>query len=146
MQSSFSPIPGPSHTSGPVFEKHKTLPVMGRAEGGKGNKVIEDTPIDWTFRPADLQNIHDAFAVYVTGSSMEPKYKPDDLAYIHPRKTPVRGRYVLIETVENQGLVKQFLKWEKDILLVRQFSPLMDIRIPRSEVKNVFLIIGSMDS
>lgn len=128
------------------FSRRKDLPVHGRAQGGEeGSLVIEDNPIDWTYRPADLQDVHGAFAVFVTGNSMMPKYKNQDIAYIHPSQTVRRGRYVLIETKKRGGFIKEFQGWEGDTLVVRQFNPVKELRFDRSEVKNVMLVIGSLD-
>jgi len=130
-----------------LFSREKSLPVLGRAQGGEdGNLVIGDSPIDWTYRPADLQNVQDAFAVFVTGDSMVPKYKNQDIAYIHPGKTPSTGRFVLIETDDHSGFIKQFIGWRRDTLLVKQFNPEKLLSFSREKVKSVLLVIGSMDA
>lgn len=138
--------------SGHLHEKHdfsrdRTLPVRGRAQGGKdGNFVIEEHPIDWTFRPADLQGVDEAFSVYVNGNSMAPKYKNGDLAYIHPAKEPRKGRFVLVETTEHKGFIKQLVGWREDHLEVRQFNPEKLIQIEKKNVLRVMLVIGSLDA
>ena len=129
-----------------IFSKQKDLPILGRAAGGTGNMVIEDGPIDWTQRPSNLSQVRDAFAVYVTGNSMDPKYKDGDLAYIHPRKKLIKDRYVLVETIFHTGLIKQYVGWKDDTLLLRQYNPDKMITLPRNEIRNVMLVIGSMDA
>ncbi|MFC3051382.1 S24 family peptidase [Kordiimonas pumila] len=130
-----------------MFSSHKDLPVLGRAQGGdNGNLTIEENPIDWTFRPADLQGVQGAFAVFVTGDSMAPKYKDQDLAYIHPTTSPRKGRFVLIETAEHKGLIKQFVKWEGETLCLRQFNPDRLLYFKRSEIRQIMLVIGSLDA
>lgn len=125
----------------------KDLPIRGRAQGGEdGNLLIEEQPIDWTFRPADLQGVHGAFAVFVTGDSMEPKYKNQDLAYIHPTQPARRGRYVLVETSDHHGFIKKFERWEGDELIVTQFNPAREIRLSRKNVRKVMMVIGSLDA
>jgi len=131
----------------PSFGSRRDLPVRGRAQGGEeGNLVLEENPIDWTYRPADLQGVHGAFAVFVTGDSMVPKYKNQDLAYIHPGQKPRRGRFVLVETKTRGGFIKQFEGWEQDTLIVRQFSPAKILRFQRKEIQNLLLVIGSLDA
>lgn len=128
------------------FGKERSLPVLGRAEGGsEGNLVIEEAAIDWTFRPADLQGVNDAFAVYVSGDSMAPKYKNGDLIYVHPSRPLVKGRFVLVETTEHKGFIKQFVALQDDVLVLQQFNPAEEIIIPRSDVLRVMLAIGSLD-
>ncbi len=125
----------------------KDLPILGKAQGGNdGNIVMEEGAIDWTSRPTALDGIDDAFAVYVTGDSMVPKYQAGDLVYIHPHKAPRKGRFVLIEMAGHKGLIKQFEKWDGDTLVAQQFNPAKELRFNRSEVLKVMLIIGSMDA
>jgi len=129
------------------FGTQKDLPIHGRAQGGEeGNLVLEESPIDWTYRPADLQGVHGAFAVFLTGNSMVPKYKNQDLAYIHPHQAPRRGRFVLIETTEHGGFIKQFEGWDGDTLVVRQFNPLKKLQFQRSEIRSLMVVIGSLDA
>lgn len=128
-------------------QRQKDLPILGRAQGGNdGNIVMEDGAIDWTARPTSLDGVDDAFAVYVTGDSMVPKYQAGDLVYIHPHKTPRKGRFVLIEMTGHKGLIKQFEKWDGDTLIVKQFNPTRELHLLRFEVLKVMLIIGSMDA
>ncbi len=138
----------PAHTgsSSQAFSKDRNLPVRGRAQGGSdGNFVIEEHPIDWTFCPADLQGVNDAFSVFVSGDSMVPKYKNGDLVYVHPTKSVMKSRFVLVETTEHRGFIKQFIGWQENNLIVRQFNPTKDIAIPKQDVLRVMLVIGSLD-
>ncbi|GHF25017.1 hypothetical protein GCM10017044_19740 [Kordiimonas sediminis] len=128
------------------FSKDKSLPILGRAAGGIGNAIVEETPIDWTYRPPSLATARDAFAVYVTGSSMEPKYRPGDLVYIDPRKKLIPGRYVLVETSDHAGLIKEYVGWHNNMLILKQLNPASELSFPRQNVRNIMLIIGSMDS
>ncbi len=128
------------------FSEDRCLPVRGRAQGGNdGNVSIEEHPIDWTFRPADLQGVNDAFAVFVSGDSMKPKYKNGDLVYVHPTRSIVKNRYVLVETTEHKGFIKQFVNWQEDSLVVHQFNPEKEIVIAKEDVLRVMLVIGSLD-
>lgn len=131
----------PSH-----FNRERSLPVLGRAQGGRdGNLVIEEAPIDWTFRPVDLQGVNDAFAVFVSGDSMSPKYKNGDLVYVHPSKPLLKGRFVLVETIEHKGFIKQFVALKEHELILRQFNPDEEITINREQILRVMLAIGSLD-
>ncbi len=135
-----------SHTRTAAFTDNRCLPVRGRAQGGQdGNFVIEEQPIDWTFRPADLQGVNDAFAVFVSGDSMVPKYKNGDLVYVHPTRSIAKKRYVLVETTEHKGFIKQFVSWQEDVLVVQQFNPEQEVRIPKETVLRLMLVIGSLD-
>lgn len=129
-----------------AFSSYRSLPVLGRAQGGSdGSLIVEENPIDWTFRPADLQGVEEAFAIYVSGASMMPKYKNGDLVYVHPSRCVSKGRFVLVETKEHKGFIKQFTAWRDDMLILQQFNPLKEIALPRSEILRVMLAIGSLD-
>ncbi|MBV1900898.1 MAG: hypothetical protein KUG56_04415 [Kordiimonadaceae bacterium] len=129
------------------FGWQKDLPIRGRAQGGNdGNLIIEEQPIDWTYRPADLQGVHEAFGVFVTGDSMEPKFKNQDLAYIHPTLPIRRGRYVLVETLDHHSFIKQFVRWDAETLILKQFNPAKEILIPRGKVRKILMVIGSLDA
>ena len=39
-------------------------------------------------------------------------------------------------------LIKQFLRWEGDALVLRQLNPEREIRIPRGEVSECHLVVG----
>ena len=135
-----------THTQKQAFTDSRCLPVRGRAQGGQdGNFIIEEQPIDWTFRPADLQGVNDAFAVFVSGDSMVPKYKNGDLVYVHPTRSITKNRYVLVETTEHKGFIKQFVSWQEDTLIVQQFNPMQEVRIPKETVLRLMLVIGSLD-
>lgn len=141
---SSAPTPDPQPTV--AFSDKRDLPVMGRAQGGPdGNIIINDDPIDWTLRPPRLSGVQEAFAIYVTGDSMSPKYEDGDLLYVHPNLPIKKGRYVVIETRDLRGLIKQFQKWEGDELVISQYNPAKEIRINKQEIKRVMLVIGSMD-
>lgn len=130
-----------------AFGSHKDLPILDRAQGGEeGNLSIEEHPIDWTFRPADLQGVQGAFAVFVTGDSMEPKYRSQDIAYIHPKQRPMPGRYVLIETTTRGSFIKRFEGWQKDRLIVWQFNPEKNLYFDRQEIRSLMTVIGSLDA
>ncbi len=53
--------------------------------------------IDTVRRPPALKGIEDAFAIFVTGTSMEPRYFEGDLLFVHPTRPPEPGCDVLVE-------------------------------------------------
>lgn len=127
--------------------RHRDLPVLGRAQGGQdGNLTLAGDTIEWTYRPADLTGVHDAFAVFVTGDSMVPKYSDGDLAYVHPDKPIRHGRHVLLETTDHHAFIKKFIKWDGNRLILEQYNPDKQLHFDRNDVLRLMLIIGSMDA
>lgn len=131
-----------------IFNAYNTnLPILGRAQGGpEGNMVLDQGAIDWTWRPASLDHVEDAFAIFVTGSSMEPRYFSGDIVYVHPKKAIRRGRHVLIETTCHNGFIKRFEKWTDDNLVLHQYNPDKEMILPRSDVLRVMLVVGCMEN
>lgn len=125
----------------------RDLPVYASARGGHGEMVMSGDPIDFTERPSSLQHVTDAFAVYVVGESMEPRFSQGELLLIHPHR-PVRpGSDVLIELAEDRGerscMVKRLVRITSDSYELRQFNPAEDFTIPRDRVLRCMLIVGT---
>ncbi len=104
---------------------------------------LEDGPIGYTARPANLSNVREAYALYMVGDSMEPRYEQGWLLHINPFKPPVRGRDVVVYKTNQAVLIKQFVGWEGESLVVRQLNPPELLRIPKSELKECHLVVGS---
>lgn len=128
------------------------IPVLGRAEGGP------DGVIDWNGdvvdrrpRPPFLEGATDPYAVYVNGSSMEDRYYDGELVYVHPGRPVVTGCFVVVQFRREGGgdpaaLVKQYLKRDGKHLLLRQFNPAKEIKIPLERLVSVHRIVGSGES
>jgi phage repressor protein C with HTH and peptisase S24 domain len=79
----------------------------------------------------------------MVGDSMEPRYEQGWLLHINPFKPPKRGRDVVVYKQGNAVLIKQFVGWEGDTLVLRQFNPPDTLRVPRSEVRDCHLVVGA---
>ena len=70
------------------------LKVLGMAEcGPDGWSLWNGDVIDMVDRPASLAGVPNAYAVYVVGASMEPRYYPGELVHVHPGKPLTIGAY-----------------------------------------------------
>jgi phage repressor protein C with HTH and peptisase S24 domain len=122
------------------------IPVRSAGRGGNGQSMfLEDGPIEWTRRPSVLQTVRDAYAVYMVGDSMMPRYQPGWLLYIHPFKPPTKGRAVVVTLGNNEVLVKEWLSQTEATLWLRQLNPAQDLQIPLETVRDVHLIVGSAE-
>ena len=79
----------------------------------------------------------------LTGDSMEPRYEPGWLLHVNPFKPPTRNRDVVLYKADNAVLIKQFVGWEGDTLVLRQLNPADTLRIPRAEVRECHLVVGA---
>jgi phage repressor protein C with HTH and peptisase S24 domain len=137
--------PGRTAAVSPVVARATDqIPIRSAGRGGTDQQMfLEDGPIGYTARPANLGGVRSAYAIYMVGDSMEPRYEPGWLLHVNPFKPPVRGRDVVVYKRAQAVLIKQFIGWEGDTLVLRQFNPPETLRIPRDEVVECHLVVGA---
>jgi len=119
------------------------IPIRSAGRGGGEQEMfLEDGPIGYTARPNNLVGVRGAYAIYMVGDSMEPRYQQGWLLHVNPFKPPTRGRDVVVYKQDKAVLIKQFVRWDSDALALRQLNPEREIRIPRGEVGECHLIVG----
>ncbi|HWB50194.1 MAG TPA: S24 family peptidase [Stellaceae bacterium] len=128
----------------PLPSRQDAMPIRSGARGGGSERemFLQDGPIGYTPRPANLADVRDAYAIYMTGDSMEPRYMQGWLLHVNPFKPPIRGRDVVVYKRDHAVLIKQFVGWNDDALMLRQLNPEETLRIPRDEVVECHLIVG----
>lgn len=77
----------------------RDVPVYGTAAAAvTGAMQMIDDIVDYVRRPPGIVGAKDVYGLYVLGDSMEPRYSPGDIVYVHPHR-PVRlGDYVVVQT------------------------------------------------
>jgi len=136
--------PPRSATTGfPPTPRSDQMPIRSAGRGGGEQRMfLEDGPIGYTPRPASLAGVRDAYAIYMVGDSMEPRYVQGWLLHVNPFKPPIRGRDVVVYRRDQAVLIKQFVGWSDDALVLRQLNPDETLRIPRADVAECHLIVG----
>ena len=120
------------------------IPIRSAARGGADQEMfLEDGPIGYTPRPANLGGVRSAYALYMVGDSMEPRYQPCWLLHVNPFKPPTRGRDVVVYKEGQAVLIKQFVGWEGDTLVLSQLNPPDILLIPRDQVRECHLVVGA---
>jgi phage repressor protein C with HTH and peptisase S24 domain len=51
----------------------------------------------------------------------------------------------VVELVDGQGFVKQFIKQDDETLVLHQFNPAQNLIFRKSDVKNPFRIVGTAE-
>ena len=88
-----------SHPRDAVKLSSKRLPVLGQAIPGEHTRfVMNRQTIDEVMCPPGLENVPEAYAVFVLGDSMEPRYQAGEVVYVHPNKPCRKGDYVIAQT------------------------------------------------
>jgi phage repressor protein C with HTH and peptisase S24 domain len=119
------------------------IPIRSVARGGGDQEMfLQDEPIGNTPRPANLSGVRGAYAIYMVGDCMEPRYEQGWLLHVNPFKPPTRGRDVVVFKAGQAVLIKQFVRWDADTLVLRQLNPPEELRVPRDEVIECHLVVG----
>jgi peptidase S24-like protein len=143
--------PGPSGTRFPPIVGDK-IRVHGAAQGGPdGLFPWNGEIVDYVSRPPHLAGATDAYAVYVAGSSMEPRYYAGELVYIHPGKPVTTGAFVLVQVKpESEGdtpraFIKRLVRRTATKWTFEQFNPPKEIDIKAADVVSTHRIVGTAE-
>ena len=126
-----------------ITARAESIPIRSAARGGGDQEMfLADGPIGYTARPANLGGVRGAYAIYMVGDSMEPRYAQGWLLHVNPFKPPTRGRDVVVYKTGQAVLIKQFVRWDGDALVLHQLNPPEDLRISRDAVLECHLVVG----
>lgn len=133
----------------PDFSR-ETLPVYGTAMGGDdGRFELNGQEVDRIAAPPGLRGTKDAYAVYVVGDSMAPRYEEGETVYVHPGKPVRQGDYVVLQLNPKSdgepyaGQIKKFVSKSAGKVVVEQFNPPRRIEYPASEIGRIHRIVLS---
>lgn len=131
----------------------KDLPVMGTAAGSAGDGAVqfEGGVIEYIRRPPALVSVKDAYAIYVVGSSMEPRLQEGSLQVVHPNRRPRPGDDVILQIQRGpdqdmQVYVKQLDRVTDAAVFCRHYCNLNDeLVFQRVTVKAMHKILTNED-
>ena len=145
-----NPTPPPNilGTREPVVFPTRRLPVYGLAMGGmEGALVLDTEPIDQVECLPGLEFVPDAYAVYVIGDSMAPRYRAGETVFVHPGKPPRKGDYVVVQIQHDGdpaiGYVKEFVGYTNGSLVLAQLNPPQEVTFDVKDVRAVHKIVGT---
>jgi len=125
----------------------KQIPVYGQAQGGPGFDItLIDGPVDRIDRPDDLAGAAEAYAVYVIGESMEPRFFAGELCFVHAGRPVRRGDYCVVQLRAGEAVhavVKRFKSLTDSKILLEQHNPPCEIAFDRDAVLAVHKIVGT---
>jgi SOS-response transcriptional repressor LexA len=128
------------------------IPVYGHAVGGKdGEFVLSGNQVSEVLAPPTLSHVRDAYAVYVVGDTMEPRYFAGETVFVNPRLPISRGSFVVAqiskgEEPEPRAYVKRFLSQDGKRLRLEQYNPKKILEFPASTVVAIHRIVMSSES
>jgi phage repressor protein C with HTH and peptisase S24 domain len=87
----------------------RDFPIHASAEGGPGQVIVSSDAVDWMPRPAPLAHVRGSYGLLISGTSMEPEYRPGDTALINPH-LPIIGDEVYVFYGERVGEARATIK------------------------------------
>ena len=120
--------------------KARMLPVYGSAEDF--DMIDLQEPIDSIETPPYLLNTIAAYAVYVAGETMVPRFNPGEIAFVHPGKPFKANDSVIVQLKTDNAVLKTFQKIDDNEIILSQFSTSETVTYQRDNVKAVHKIIG----
>jgi len=129
------------------------IPIMGTAEGGPDGLVEwNGEVVAYIDRPPFLKGVVGGYALYVRGTSMQPRYNDGELVYVHPN-LPITGASFVVVQFDPDGnggtpcaWIKQFVRRQNTETTFRQFNPEKVLKIPTSRIVAVHRIVGSREN
>jgi len=137
-------------------DRPRDVPVLGTPACHDltfGNDRIEtididfDDVIDYVRRPPGLDGRSDVYAIYFTGYSMIPRFEPDEVGYVDPRRPPSIGDYVVVQLRGNgedriaAALVKRLVRRTAAYVELEQFNPPATFRLPTERIARMHRIM-----
>lgn len=123
----------------------KDLPILGQGRAGDDSYVFENgaSVRAYTMRPMELFNVRDAYAVYIHGDSMSPRFRHGELAYVDPARPPSPGDDVVIQMHDGQGFIKELVRRTARAVICRQHNPETTLEYRASDVRSIHLIVAA---
>ena len=143
---------GPSPSKAVALRPGSTdkLRVLGMAEcGADGWSLWNGDVIDLIDRPASLVGVPNAYAVYVVGESMAPRYHPGEVVHIHPGRPIDIGAYVLVQRRPRAAgeaplaVIKRLARRSGAKITLEQFNPPKLFDIKAGDIVSIHRVVGS---
>lgn len=105
--------------------------------------------VDYVARPSNLAGVTQAYAVFVVGSSMEPRYFPGELIHVHPGRPVTIGSFVLVmlrpqeDGEAPRAVIKRFVRRTASTITLAQYQPAKVFEIGAADVVSMHRIVAS---
>jgi phage repressor protein C with HTH and peptisase S24 domain len=140
--------PSPRAAAAPAFVRlpeapRDLIPVRSAARGGDEQEMfLRDGPIDFIRRPGALAQVAEAYAIYMLGDSMFPRFRQGQLLHVNPFKPPQPGTGVVVVKRNDAVLIKEFLRRDSRRLVIKQYNPEQLIEVPNEDIVDLHTIVG----
>lgn len=124
-----------------------SIPVYATYEAGGYLVLVRSQAIEWTAPSEPVASVGGAYAVYAPNDLMEPRCERGDLLHIHPHRPARPGKLVLVLlNQESDGgqcaMLRELVATNGEEVTLRQLNPEDTVRVPRSQIEAVHLVVG----
>lgn len=125
-----------------VRQGNRDLPIRGTAQGGPdGIVTLSEDPIDYTWRPPELMQVKDAFALWVDGDSMTGFGLPEGAeVHVNPHRGPKTQGFCVLVKRGGDAFVKRYVGRKSGKWLLEQSNPPKVLEFLESEVRAVYRV------
>lgn len=131
----------------------RDIPIRGIAacSSGDGAFQIEATNVvDWARRPPALAGVRDAYGLYLSGDSMEPRWSHGDMILVHPGRPARPGDHVVLILRDGPhetpyAYCKRLVRRHGGMVTVEQYNPPSQRDFPEERVEAVHRILEMRD-
>jgi len=122
----FAQLVGGSHRSAAPRTQARSIPLIGFAQAG-GNGYFDDGgyPAGAGWDEVSLPDVGDphAYALEISGDSMDPVYRDGDMVIVSPAAAIRRGDRVIVRTQRGEAMAKQLSRRSARRIELRSFNP-----------------------
>ena len=135
----------------PRSQMARDVPILGTAWGGEsGDFTMNGDTGDFARRPPRYEGRSDVFALYVQGSSMEPRYFTGEMILVEKRRPAQNGDHVVVELLPRvDGVCEAYLKVlvarAGSKLRLQQYNPPKIIEIDMAKVGQILRVLSTVD-
>jgi phage repressor protein C with HTH and peptisase S24 domain len=133
-------------------EMPEDVPVLGTALGGtgRGDFTMDGDSGLRVRRPPRLVGRDDVFALFVSGTSMEPRFQSGDLIFLEKKRPPQVNDFVVIELHPDEdgvqaAFVKRLLGITPTKYRLEQYNPPGTLEIDREKVLQIIRVMTTHD-
>jgi phage repressor protein C with HTH and peptisase S24 domain len=128
--------------------RERDVEVRGVALGGsEGTFLFNGEVVDYMPRAPGLIGAPNAFALYVIGDSMAPRYEPGDMIFLDPGRPVRAGDDVVVELAGEHGepgrcYIKRLIRRTPTRLVLKQFNPGQELLFATKDVRAIHRILS----
>lgn len=132
----------------PRSQMPNDVPVYGTAAASHLNGAFQLEPgiVDYVRRPPALAGASDVYALYVEGSSMEPRYQPGDLVFIHPHRPPRPGDTVIVQMElaphQIEASIGFLRRRTASHIVIGKLNPQAEVELKRERVRAIHRVLS----